>query len=67
MTDINESAANKSLSEQRMLTNMKIARIIALQFRAEHLPAWSTDDVKDWELRLVKFFEEYIFACIFCY
>ncbi|VDN50128.1 unnamed protein product [Dracunculus medinensis] len=58
LTDINESAANKSLSEQRMLTNMKIARIIALQFRAEHLPAWSTDDVKDWELRLVKFFED---------
>lgn len=39
-----------------LVTNMNSVKMISLQFRAMHDPAWSDDDVKGWEMRAVKFF-----------
>ncbi|KHN70673.1 Patched domain-containing protein 3 [Toxocara canis] len=40
------------------ITNIKMVKMISLQFRAEHLAAWTDDDVKNWEMRMVHFFQD---------
>uniref|UniRef100_A0A915BPN7 SSD domain-containing protein n=1 Tax=Parascaris univalens TaxID=6257 RepID=A0A915BPN7_PARUN len=48
--------SNRTLTEVH-LSNIKMLKMISLQFRATHLPTWTDDDVKDWEIRMVRFFE----------
>uniref|UniRef100_A0A0N5AZ70 SSD domain-containing protein n=1 Tax=Syphacia muris TaxID=451379 RepID=A0A0N5AZ70_9BILA len=38
------------------VSNMRMVRMISFQFRAEHLPSWTNDDVKDWEMRVTRYF-----------
>ncbi|CAG9536068.1 unnamed protein product [Cercopithifilaria johnstoni] len=41
------------------VTNMKSVKMIALQFRALEKPQWSRDEMKQWEMSVVHFFENY--------
>ncbi|VDM95358.1 unnamed protein product [Thelazia callipaeda] len=50
------SSENNSFSA---VTNMKSAKMISLQFRALHNSNWSSDNVKQWEMSVVHFFQNY--------
>lgn len=41
----------------QMITNMKSVKMIAFQFRALQSPQWSKDEMKQWEMDVVRFFE----------
>ncbi|VDN95337.1 unnamed protein product [Brugia pahangi] len=41
------------------VTNMKSVKMISLQLRALQNPQWSKDDMKQWEMNVVHFFENY--------
>ncbi|VDD90300.1 unnamed protein product [Enterobius vermicularis] len=55
--DETESNRTETLAALLPVSNMKMVKLISLQFRAEHLPSWTDDDVKDWEMRVTKFFQ----------
>uniref|UniRef100_A0A1I7VZV9 SSD domain-containing protein n=1 Tax=Loa loa TaxID=7209 RepID=A0A1I7VZV9_LOALO len=41
------------------ITNMKSVKMISLQLRALENPQWSKDEMKQWEMNVVHFFENY--------
>ena len=40
------------------VTNMKFVKMLQLQLRAEHQLKWSDHDVKQWELKVVDYFQQ---------
>lgn len=54
--EVQETTPSPEYSSQ--VTNMKSARIIVLQFRAEHEPGWTDTAVKKYEMDMVDRFDK---------
>ncbi len=56
-TTQSKHVANGNLSFGE-ISNMKMVKLIMLHFRNEHLPGWTAESVKAYEMRIVRHMEK---------